>query len=126
MDPRAAHGAILITTKKGKIGKTTFDGSIQYGVGKVTRKIDMMNTQQYLEMRNEALKNDGILPNQSNAPDLVLWDTTRETDWQKELLGGTANFTTITTGLSGGFNTLKYLIRGSYQKETTVLPGTFF
>ncbi len=33
---------------------------MQQGWAKVTRKLDMMNTRQYLDMRYEAYKNDGI------------------------------------------------------------------
>ncbi len=47
----------------------------------------MMNTRQYLDMRYEAYKNDGIdistLTSNDRNYDLTLWDTTRYTDWQK-------------------------------------------
>ncbi len=89
---RAANGAIIITTKKGKQGRSAFDLNLQYGWGKVSRKMKMLNTQQYLEMRGEALSNDGIIPTIDNAPDLLLWDTTRYIDWQDVLMGNTANF----------------------------------
>ncbi|WP_315815293.1 hypothetical protein [Paraflavitalea speifideaquila] len=49
----------------------------------MTRKVNMMNTRQYLDMRYEAFKNDGIASIPSNQFDLTLWDTTRYTDWQK-------------------------------------------
>jgi TonB-dependent SusC/RagA subfamily outer membrane receptor len=57
---RAANGAILITTKKGKAGKTKVDMGYQTGWGKITRKLDLMNTEQYLEMRREAKANDNL------------------------------------------------------------------
>ncbi len=59
---RAANGAILITTKKGKAGKTSFDLNIRQGLGNVTRKMNILNTSQYLEMRREAFKNDNLTP----------------------------------------------------------------
>ncbi len=87
---RAANGAILITTKKGKVGKMSVALNIQQGWGKITRTVEMLNTKQYLEMRREAFYNDSIddplnyqEPNENNAPDLLLWDTTRNSDWQK-------------------------------------------
>ncbi len=84
---RAANGAILITTKKGKQGKTSFDINLQNGWGRVTRKRELLNTPQYIQMRKEAFANEGIVSDANNAPDLHLWDTTRYTDWQKYSLG---------------------------------------
>ena len=59
---RAANGAILITTKKGKAGKTNVDFNIQQGIGEVTRMLPVLSTPEYLDMRHEALNNDGLTP----------------------------------------------------------------
>lgn len=120
---RAANGAILITTKKGKAGQTRININIQNGWGIVSRKLDLLNTQQYLEMRKEAINNDGLTPNPDADFDLTLWDTTRNTDWQKVLLGGTANYQDIQTSVSGGTTNTQILVGAGYHKETTVLPG---
>jgi TonB-linked SusC/RagA family outer membrane protein len=122
---RAANGAIIITTKKGKAGKTRININLQQGWGKVGNKVEMLNTRQYLDMRHEALKNDGRAPNPSRDYDLTLWDTTRYTDWQKELIGGTAKYTNIYTSISGGSSSMQYLIGGTYNRQTTVFPGSF-
>lgn len=127
---RAANGAILITTKKGKAGQTKVSFNLQQGWGKVTRKMDMLNTRQYLDMRYEALKNDGInintiSPTNSSYADLKVWDTSRYTDWQKELIGGTAQYTNINGNISGGTLNTQYFVSGTYHRETTVFPGDF-
>jgi TonB-linked SusC/RagA family outer membrane protein len=122
---RAANGAILITTKKGKAGRTSFDVNAQTGVGKLTHRLKMMNTRQYLDMRYEALKNDGLSPDPNRDYDLTLWDTTRYTNWQKELLGGTAKYHNINASLQGGTPVMQYRISSNYHKETTVFPGDF-
>ncbi|WP_205514194.1 SusC/RagA family TonB-linked outer membrane protein [Longitalea arenae] len=119
---RAANGAIIITTKKGKAGKVRTDLNLQNGWGKVTRMLSMLNTQQYLEMRREALKNDGVTNVPSSNYDLNLWDTSRYTDWQKALIGGVANYMNVNAGVSGGSDNIQYLVRGNYHKETTVFP----
>ena len=80
---RASNGVILITTKRGSPGKTNFDLNVYQGISKITTRYDVLNTQQYVEMRKEALANDGLPLSLSRAPDLVAWDTTRYTDWQK-------------------------------------------
>jgi TonB-linked SusC/RagA family outer membrane protein len=129
---KAANGAILITTKKGKSGTTRVDINIQKGFGKVERKLDLMNTEQYLEMRKEAFVNAGMpiptptLPDNQKTNsnyDLTVWDQTRYTDWQKTLIGGTAEYTNIQATVSGGTANTKFLISPSYNKETTVFPG---
>jgi TonB-linked SusC/RagA family outer membrane protein len=127
---KAANGAILITTKKGRVGKTRLSLNIQQGWGKVGHFVDMMNTRQYLDMRYEALRNDGIsLVGQtganSNLYDLVLWDTSRYTNWQKTLIGGTAKYTNLNASISGGNNQVQYMVGGSYNRQTTVFPGDF-
>lgn len=123
---RAANGAILITTKKGKAGETKINVSLQNGWGEVTRKLDLLNTQQYLAMRHEALKNDGIaLPSATDYDVNGLWDTTRYTNWQKVLIGGTSLYTHMNTSISGGTSSTQYLIGGTYHRETTVFPGDF-
>jgi TonB-dependent starch-binding outer membrane protein SusC len=122
---RGANGVILITTKKGKAGKTSVDVNYYSGWGKVTRTVSYMNTLQYLQMRHEAFINDAVIPDASNAPDLLLWDTTRYTDWKKLLIGGTANSTNLNVRLSGGNTFTKFSLGANYYKETTVFPGDF-
>jgi TonB-dependent starch-binding outer membrane protein SusC len=127
---RAANGAILITTKKGKAGQTKVDLNIQKGVGQVTKTMPLLNTQQYLAMRNEAMANDGIVPSaspsaQGYSPDLKIWDTTRYTNWQKVLIGNTSQYTNAQGSVSGGNVNTQFLFGGGYHKETTVFPGDF-
>lgn len=52
-----ANGVILITTKKGKVGKAKFSFSNQLGVSSAINQIKYLNGEQYTEMRNEYLRN---------------------------------------------------------------------
>jgi len=123
---RAANGAILITTKRGKVGETKVDFNVQHGWGRVSHMVRLMNTQQYQEMRYEALKSDGISTPSSIDYDINgLWDKNRYTDWQKTLIGGTAHYSNIYASISGGTATAKYLIGGTYRRETTVFSNDF-
>jgi TonB-linked SusC/RagA family outer membrane protein len=122
---RAGNGAIIITTKKGKAGKTKIDVNAQTGWGKISRTLPLLNNQQYLEMRHEAKANDNasVLPTDYDINGT--WDTTRYTDWQNTLIGGTARFTDASTSFSGGNNNTNFLISGGFHRETTVFPGDF-
>lgn len=123
---RGANGVVLLTTKKGKAGKTTFSANLQRGTAQVTRFANLMKTEQYLEMRKEAFANDGITNYPANAYDVNgTWDPNRYTDWQKKLTGGTAQITNVQTAISGGSDLTQFLISGNYSKETTVFPGDF-
>ena len=85
---RAANGAILITTKKGKTGKTKVDVVLQNGWGKVGRKMQLLTTPQYLQLRREGKANDNVPILSTDYDFNGVWDTTRYTDWQKVLIGG--------------------------------------
>ncbi|GGB24021.1 SusC/RagA family TonB-linked outer membrane protein [Puia dinghuensis] len=123
---RAANGAIIITTKKGRAGETKLDINFQQGWGHVPRKLNLLTTPQYLEMRHEALSNDGLTPSLSNGDyDLLAWDTTRNTDWQKKLIGGSAAYTHANATISGGNSNTQFLVGGTYHRETNVFPGSF-
>jgi len=126
---RAANGAILITTKKGKAGDTRVNLNLQSGWAKVPRKLEIMNSQQYLEMRMEAFRNDGITepgPGPYGDSDLNgTWDKSRNADWQEELIGGTAQYQDANASISGGTDKTAFLIGTGYHRETNVFPGDF-
>jgi TonB-linked SusC/RagA family outer membrane protein len=121
---RGANGVILITTKTGKPGKLKMDVNLYTGVGKVAHNIQYLNTQQYRQMRWEAFKNDNAGPHDIDN-DLLTWDSTRYTDWQKVLLGGTARITDGQVAFSGGSPNMQARISGGYRRETTAYPGSF-
>lgn len=120
---RGANGVILITTKKAKPGKISVNVNFFTGWSKTTRTMDYMNTNQYIEMRKEAFNNDGAIPNASNAPDLLVWNTSRYIDWKKKILGGTSNTTNAQVRVSGGSKNISYSLNTGYYTEGTVFPG---
>lgn len=123
---RGANGVVLITTKKGRQEKTSFSANYTGGVGKVAGYVDLMNTQQYLAMRRQAYTNDKITQYPASAYDVNgRWSPDRYTDWQKEILGGTAVYNMLQTTLSGGSAQTQYLLSGSWNRETTVFPVDF-
>lgn len=120
---RGSNGVILITTKKGTPGNTRVDFNFYAGAGVVASKMDLLNSKEYLRMRREAFANDKITPTAANARDLILWDTTRQTDWQKTLIGGTAQILDGQLGISGGDKQTQFTFGTGYHRETTVFPG---
>lgn len=123
---RGANGVVLITTKKGKSGKTTFSFTTNHAVGSVTKMMELMNTEQYIKMRKNAFANDGITNYPSDAYDVNgTWDENRYTDWQKVLIGGTSEINTMQATVSGGSDQTTFLLSGNYHSESSVFPGDF-
>ncbi|RYF74440.1 MAG: SusC/RagA family TonB-linked outer membrane protein, partial [Cytophagaceae bacterium] len=54
---RAANGVVLISTKKGKAGRTNVTFGVQAGSSKPTRKVQFLNTQQYVDFYRKAAAN---------------------------------------------------------------------
>ena len=122
---RGSNGVILVTTKKGSIGKARMDINAYTGFGKVTSMPKLLNTHQYLDMRHEAFRNDGVTPQFYDYDVSGAWDTTRYTNWPKLLIGNASSVTDAQLSLSGGENNTKFLLGGGYHKETSVMPGDF-
>ncbi|MEO0045133.1 MAG: hypothetical protein RL705_324 [Bacteroidota bacterium] len=123
---RGANGVVLITTKKGKAGKTQFTASASTATGQITRKLDLLNTQQYLAIRQQAFANDGVTDYPFNAYDVNgTWDVNSYTDWQEKLTGGTAEIRTMQTSVSGGSAQTHFLVSGNTYTQSTVFPGDF-
>lgn len=124
---RGANGVILITTKKGKSGKTKVDVNVSKGISAVPslHRVENMTLAQYLEVRRTAFANSGLVPTATTAPDLMVWDTTKTTDFQKVLMGKVAQTTDASTAFSGGNAQTNFLLSGTYHKETTVIPGDY-
>jgi hypothetical protein len=52
------------------VGKTAFSINSSYGISRITNRMEMMNTQQYLDMRRQGYANDGITKYPSKAYDV--------------------------------------------------------
>jgi TonB-linked SusC/RagA family outer membrane protein len=120
---RAANGVVLITTKKGSAGKTKFDVDLYTGFSRLADFPRLLNTKEYLELRHEGFQNDGITPTTSNAPDLLIWDSTQSINWSKYMLGETAVSSNGQISFSGGNQNTNFYISGNYRNEGSVLRG---
>lgn len=96
---RGANGVILITTKRGRKG-TSFEFSTRAGFGTPATRPNMMDTESYLTLRQEAWENDGgtgyvWLPNMTSSSDAPL---TRKEAYLQAMQTNT-NWVDETTGL---------------------------
>lgn len=112
---RGANGVILITTKRGKAGPANVSVNLTHGVTSVPRKLDLLSTKEYLEIRRQAFINDGMFPNPANAIDLLSWDPEKYTDWQDVVIGE-ARSTQANISVAGGAEQTTYYLSASYRK----------
>ncbi|OCK52062.1 hypothetical protein BA768_14145 [Chryseobacterium sp. CBo1] len=123
---RGANGVIIVTTKKGRKGRTDFKINTSYSLSTVANRLKLLNTDEYIKIRKEAFQNDGISTIPAAAYDFNgVWDQTRNTDWQKELIGNTADASVVQLSLSGGSENTSYLISYGHNEQTTVFPADF-
>jgi TonB-linked SusC/RagA family outer membrane protein len=112
---RAAGGVVLITTKNGLKGRSSFDVDYFSGIHFATNLPKMLNTDQYLSVKDQAWRNTA--GNDASAVSPYAADRNRtdlsDTDWQNELFttGISKNFQ---ASASGGSESVQYLISGGY------------
>ena len=123
---RGANGVILITTKKGMNQKTKVTFSSSVALGTVPKFMELLSTPDYIELRLKGMENDGLSEIPANAYDVNgVWDKSRETNWQKELIGNTAINYQTSLGVRGGDEYNQFFAQASVAKDGTVFPGDY-
>ena len=79
---RAANGVVLITTKKGKAGKTSISYNTYTGFQSSTKKLDVLGASDYMEMTNFRQINNG---GSAVYSDSEINSAGKGTNWQDEL-----------------------------------------
>lgn len=116
---RASGGVVLITTKGGVKGKTSFDVSYYKGLHNATDLPDMLNAEQYINTLEKAWNNsDRTGPNPYTA-DRGRSDFA-DTDWLDELFeqGESQN---LQLTASGGNDKLQYLMSLGYYEQDGIV-----
>jgi TonB-linked SusC/RagA family outer membrane protein len=114
---RAANGVVLITTKRGKGGKTRFDADVQRGIIDVTNRIELLNGPQLVDLQRETMSNAGLNP---DATGLIKGVTDAvDTDWLDEILR-TAILQQYQLSFSGGSEATRLYVSASYRDEEGV------
>ncbi len=119
---RAANGVILITTKKGKSGRSEIQVKANNGWAFINRYYDLMNTEQYLNYRKQAFANSGIDYNTTIRPfDLTRFEQDRYIDWQKTIWGSTGKLHNLQASVAGGDNKTSFRLSAGYNFQNDIL-----
>lgn len=117
---RGANGVVLITTKKGKTGEGQISFDMYYGVQEPSRKLELLNAEQFASLVNEANINAGRNPVYVNPGTLG-----QGTDWQNELFR-TAPMANYQLSFSGGNDRTRYAVSGGYFTQEGIVTGSDF
>ncbi|WP_305257436.1 TonB-dependent receptor [Parabacteroides goldsteinii] len=125
---RAANGVLLITTKRGKMGKPTFRYNGSVGVNTPMYMPQSISSAEYARIKNEAERNMGRAPiytdedisKFANGTDLNRYPNTNWLDLAIQ------NSVTTRHGLeaSGGTEKVRYLVSAGVDHQTGIFPNT--
>ncbi len=117
---KAGNGVILVTTKKGKAGKTKFTFNSIVGFDEVSKKVEVLNAEQYVNMATESLNNQG-----KSIPEWLtnssLWE---ENDWQ-DVIFRKAQVQNYQLGASGGNENIRFNLSLGYLDQQGILESTY-
>ncbi|MCF2505456.1 TonB-dependent receptor [Dyadobacter sp. CY107] len=126
---RGAGGVILVTTKRGKIGKPVFSYDGYHGQTQVMGKFNVMNGQEYAQFKADAAKYNRTAPGTSGylltQKEQEALDNGVSTDWQ-DLIYKPGFMTNHQLGLQGGVENTQYSLGLGYFNETGIIPNQSF
>lgn len=115
---RGANGVIIITTKRGTVGrKAVFSLSSYYGNQQIAKKLSMANASQFAEMYNELQGNNNTFPDPLRLG--------AGTDWQ-DVIYRDAPIANLQLGANGVWRKLNYNLSGNYFNQQGILEKTGF
>ncbi|MBV7534023.1 SusC/RagA family TonB-linked outer membrane protein [Chitinophaga sp. sic0106] len=121
---RAANGVVFITTKKGRMGKTRFNYDGWVGWSKPTRLPTLLNAQQYIDIKNEGLKNANnaarYKANQDANGNMV------DVNWLDVVYRDKAFSQSHSFNASGATETTSYYFSGGYTNQEGILKRNSF
>lgn len=136
---RAANGVILITTKRGRAGKTSVNVNYQTGSSKETRRVQFLNAEQYAELFLRATNyydtKAGTNPNDPSSEttfakdwmayhsfDQWLTDPKKSYDWQDQAFQK-GLYHQADIQMNGGNDRTKFFGSLQYLKQSGIVVG---
>ena len=117
---RAANGVILVTTKKGKMGKVTVNYNFSQGWQTAWKHRDVLDATGYMVMQNEGLVNAGQAPKYADP-----YKVTTNTDWQDLLFNDKAPVQNHELTLSGATEKVNYYFSLGYYNQEGIVGGNY-
>jgi TonB-linked SusC/RagA family outer membrane protein len=128
---QAANGVILVTTKRGKKGKTVFSFNHSYSLAQATRRPYLMNARQYLTWVDEQNSRNGrptefqsiIRQYRDGTVDQTVW---RDTDWWEEVVDNWTPQTQYAASIRGGGEKTQFYLSGQLLNQDALYKGNAY
>ena len=117
---RAANGVILVSTKKGKLGKVSVNYNFSQGWQTAWKHRDVLDATGYMVMQNEGLVNAGQSPRYADP-----YNVTTNTDWQDLLFNDNAPVQNHELTLSGASERVNYYFSLGYYDQEGIVGGNY-
>ena len=119
---RAANGVILITTKRGNLGKPTINYSVNVGISQPTRLPVLADSPTFAEYVNDVLVRQGQEPKYTNADIQKFRDGSDPVNygnynWYNDVIRKTTTQSQHNLSIRGGTEAIKYSVSGSYSNQ---------
>ena len=113
---RGSGGVILVTTKKGKLGKPIVELNSSFSSQQTTNRLDLLDADGFAKYQNMIRSNTGDPPYAQG---------TENTDWQDEIyrIGNTQNYQ---LSVSGGSDNVNYYLSGTYFNQEGIVVNSDF
>lgn len=114
----STNGVVLITTKQGTKGKNRIDASYYTGMQEITKKLGVLNNDQWLALETEIY---GTAPSIPSYYDLK----NTNNDWQ-DMIYHHALQTAVNVGMSGGSDKGTYYLGAGYLDQDGIMVNSWF
>lgn len=115
---QASNGVVLVTTKSGSKGKAQVSFDMFTGVQNVSRKVDMLNAEEYKVIMNEQALNSGTAPF-----NFAAMNGLADTRWMDYMFVNDAKTSNYNLGINGGSETSTYNISMNYINQEGIVGG---
>ncbi|MBM1106256.1 TonB-dependent receptor [Aurantibacter crassamenti] len=136
---RGANGVVIITTKRGKAGKSEISAEVSLGMQSIGHKLDMLNSQQYAEYVAQGRDNAHVFaggsasdPNELRAGSRQVRPEFRnpssiatDTDWQ-DVIYRVAPVRNYQVSFNNGNDKTRFFIAGGYFDQEGIIETSSF
>ena len=126
---RAANGVILVTTKKGKMGKAQINYNFSYGWQSAWKHRDVTSATDYAILQNEKYVNGGQAPLYADPYNLTDANGNKitgfGTDWQELLFNDNAPVVQHDVSVSGATEKVNYYLSLGYYTQDGIVGGNY-